>query len=81
MAAFRANSLQVLLATSLIEVGVDVPNATLMVVENAEQLAALRSLGARYAQGFLWSAGIAADEVPGWLAAQDTVMGGSAPAS
>lgn len=50
-------------------------------VENAEQLAALRSLGARYAQGFLWSAGIAPDEVPGWLAAQDAVMGGSAPAS
>jgi ATP-dependent DNA helicase RecG len=38
MAAFAAHELDLLVATTVIEVGVDVPNASLMIVENAERL-------------------------------------------
>src|SRR5690606_25523155 len=66
MGAFQAGAIQLLVCTTVIEVGVDVPNASLMVIEHAERmgLSQLHQLRGRVGRGAASSACILLYQTP-----------------
>jgi ATP-dependent DNA helicase RecG len=66
MAAFKQGEVQLLVATTVIEVGVDVPNASLMVIEHAERmgLSQLHQLRGRVGRGAAESACVLLYQTP-----------------
>ncbi|MFM1768364.1 MAG: ATP-dependent helicase RecG [Verrucomicrobiota bacterium] len=77
MEGFRTGQVQVLLATSVVEVGVDVPNATVMLIENADQfgLAQLHQLRGRVGRGAQesWCILVAGRKTPGGIDRLETL--------